>query len=68
MRAPWADRVFALVAYGAAWLTLGLLAAILVSLFVGAAPAIQEYGLSFLWRSEWDPVGEKFGEIGRAHV
>lgn len=48
---------------GAAWLTLGLLSAIMVSLIVGAWPAIQTYGLSFLWRSEWDPVAEKFGGL-----
>ena len=63
MRAPWADRVFAFLAHGAAWLTLALLVGILASLFVGAGPAIQKYGLSFLWRSEWDPVGEEFGGL-----
>ena len=26
-------------------------------------PALREYGLSFLWRSEWDPVQEKFGGL-----
>ena len=61
--APWADSVFSLLAHGAAVLTLALLAGIIGSLVVGAMPAIREYGLSFLWRSEWDPVKESFGGL-----
>jgi len=61
--APWADRVFAVLAAGAAWLTLALLAGIIVSLIVGAWPAIREFGLAFLWNAEWDPVNEKFGGL-----
>jgi phosphate transport system permease protein len=61
--APWADLVFSLFAHAAAWLTLALLAAIIVSLIVGAAPAIREYGLSFLWTSEWDPVKDRYGGL-----
>ncbi|HJV69757.1 phosphate ABC transporter permease PstC [Ideonella sp.] len=63
VRAPWADRLFALAAHGAAWLTLALLVGILLSLVAGAAPAIREYGLSFLWRSEWDPVQDQYGGL-----
>jgi phosphate transport system permease protein len=62
-RSPWADRLFAAVALSAALLTLALLAGILVSLVIGAAPAIQEYGLSFLVRSEWDPVQNRYGGL-----
>lgn len=51
------------MAHGAAFLTLGMLVAIIVSLLIGAAPAIEKYGLSFLWRSEWDPVQEEFGGL-----
>lgn len=51
------------MAHGAAMLTLGLLAAIIVSLLIGAWPAISEYGASFLWRSEWDPVQNQFGGL-----
>src|SRR3982750_3484595 len=60
---PWADIVFSALAHGAAWLTLALLAGILVSLVVGAAPAIRAYGLSFLWTSEWDPVQNRYGGL-----
>ncbi|MDO9313244.1 MAG: phosphate ABC transporter permease PstC [Burkholderiaceae bacterium] len=60
---PWVDKVFSLLAHGAALLTLGLLFAIIGSLVVGAWPAISEYGLSFLWRSEWDPVQDRYGGL-----
>jgi phosphate transport system permease protein len=60
---PWADALFALLAQGAAWITLALLAGIVVSLIIGAAPAIREYGLSFLWRSQWDPVKNEYGGL-----
>ncbi len=61
--APWVDTLFSVVVHGAALLTLALLAGIIISLLIGAAPAIEKYGLSFLWRSEWDPVQEEFGGL-----
>jgi phosphate transport system permease protein len=60
---PWADRVFAWLAKSAAFLTLGLLIAILASLTVGAWPAIEKYGLNFLTTATWDPVKEEFGGL-----
>jgi phosphate transport system permease protein len=60
---PWADTVFSVLTHGAAWLTLALLAGIIASLVVGAAPAIQTFGLGFLTSAEWDPVQEKFGGL-----
>ena len=60
---PWIDKVFSAAAHGAALLTLALLIGIIGSLVVGAWPAISQYGLSFLWRSEWDPVQENFGGL-----
>ena len=60
---PWADTVFSVLAHGAAILTLALLAGILLSLLLGAMPAIREYGLGFLWSSDWDPVQDKYGGL-----
>jgi phosphate transport system permease protein len=60
---PWADRVFAWLAKGAALLTLGLLFAILASLTAGAWPAIDKFGLGFLTSTTWDPVKEDFGGL-----
>jgi len=49
-------RLFALFVFG-------LLAAILASLAIGAWPAMQRFGLEFLWTEEWDPVREEFGAL-----
>ena len=61
--APWADTLFAVLAHSAAWLTLALLAGIIVSLVIGAAPAIKDFGLGFLWSTDWDPVKNKYGGL-----
>ncbi|MFI0546434.1 MAG: phosphate ABC transporter permease subunit PstC [Brachymonas sp.] len=58
-----ADRVFASAAYAAALLTLALLLGILVSLFIGAWPAIKAYGLGFLTSTKWDPVTDEYGGL-----
>ncbi len=57
------DRVFAWTAKGAAYITLALLVGILLSLLVGAWPAIEKYGFSFLTRSVWDPVKNDYGGL-----
>ena len=59
----WFDVVFGWLAQGAAWVTLALLASILISLLVGAWPAIERYGLGFLTSPVWDPVQENFGGL-----
>lgn len=60
---PFLDKLFGLVARGAALLTMGILLAILVSLTVNAWPAIEKYGLGFLVSPVWDPVQEEFGGL-----
>ena len=60
---PLADQVFGWLAKSAAFLTMGLLAAILLSLAISAWPAIHKYGLSFLTSTVWDPVQEDFGGL-----
>ena len=60
---PFADRLFGVLAKGAAIFTLGLLLAILTSLTISAWPAIAKYGLSFLASTAWDPVQEEFGGL-----
>ncbi|MFN7427100.1 MAG: phosphate ABC transporter permease PstC [bacterium] len=57
------DQVFAVLTTGAALITLGLLLGILLSLVAGAIPSMREFGLSFLWTAEWDPVKERFGGL-----
>jgi phosphate transport system permease protein len=62
-RTPLADQLFGLAAKGAAWLTLLLLAGILLSLVAGAWPAISKYGLGFLTSTTWDPVKNEYGGL-----
>jgi phosphate transport system permease protein len=57
------DRLFAWAAQGAALVTLALLVGILLSLVLGAWPAIEKYGFSFLTRSVWDPVQNDYGGL-----
>jgi len=58
-----ADRIFGGLARAAALLTLTLLVGILLSLMVGAWPAIEQYGLGFLSRGAWDPVQNEYGGL-----
>jgi phosphate transport system permease protein len=57
------DKLFGWAAFAAACLTLLLLFGILLSLLVGAWPAIDAYGLSFLTRTVWDPVKNDYGGL-----
>jgi phosphate transport system permease protein len=47
----------------AAVVTLLLLGGIIVSLIYASLPTIEKFGLSFLWRSEWDPQADAFGAL-----
>ncbi|MFM9879307.1 MAG: phosphate ABC transporter permease subunit PstC [Burkholderiaceae bacterium] len=58
-----ADIVFGFLAKSAAVLTMALLVAILISLVIGAWPAISKYGLGFLTSTVWDPVQLEFGGL-----
>ncbi len=60
---PFGDVAFSLASHGAAVLTLSLMAGIMISLVIGAWPAISEFGISFLWVSDWDPVQDKYGGL-----
>ncbi|WP_347485619.1 phosphate ABC transporter permease subunit PstC [Vandammella animalimorsus] len=57
------DLLFGLLTRGAAVLTLAVLAGIMVSLLVAAWPAIEAFGLGFVFNAEWDPVLEEFGGL-----
>jgi phosphate transport system permease protein len=46
-----------------AFLVFAILAAIVVSLFIGAYPAIEAFGPSFLTSDEWNPVTKQFGAL-----
>jgi phosphate transport system permease protein len=55
------DALFRSLTRLAAGLTFLMVIAILVSLAVGAMPALHKFGLGFLFSSDWNPVTEEFG-------
>jgi phosphate transport system permease protein len=57
------DIAFHKLTFAAAIFVLLLLAAIGVSLVIGAWPAIRAYGFGFLTSQSWNPVTEKFGGL-----
>jgi phosphate transport system permease protein len=57
------DAIFRNLTRFFAFLVFSLLAAILVSLLIGAMPSLKAFGVQFLWTEEWDPVQEKFGAL-----
>lgn len=57
------DRLFQRATLFFALLVLLMLAAILVSLLIGAWPALAKFGVGFLFSSEWNPVTGEFGAL-----
>jgi phosphate transport system permease protein len=55
------DRIFRIVVLLAAACVPLLLVGIFVLLLLDALPAVQRFGLGFLFSSDWDPVAENFG-------
>ena len=57
------DAVFRALTLAFAVLVLVVLAGVLISLVVGAMPALQQFGFNFLITEAWNPVTEKFGAL-----
>jgi phosphate transport system permease protein len=57
------DKVFHNLTRIAAYFVLLLLGAIIISLFIGAWPALHEFGFGFLTSQSWNPVTENFGAL-----
>ncbi len=57
------DSIFHGVTRGAALLVLALLSGVIIALIIGATPALGEFGLSFLFTQDWNPVTERFGAL-----
>jgi phosphate transport system permease protein len=58
-----ADRTFHNITFAAALFVLILLGSIIVSLIVGAWPAIEKFGFSFLYSERWSVNKEIFGAL-----
>jgi phosphate transport system permease protein len=57
------DNVYRFLTRAAAIGVLVILGGVMVSLLIGALPALQEFGVSFLTEQRWNPVTEKFGAL-----
>ena len=57
------DRFFLWLTLGSAALVVVLLLGVIVSLLIGAWPALSNFGPSFLWTQRWSPVKEIFGAL-----
>ena len=57
------DFIFANLTRAFALLALASLGGIILSLFYGAWPSIQKFGLAFIWTSDWNPPAAKFGAL-----
>ena len=57
------DNVFRLLTRSAAIGVLVLLGGVILSLVIGAVPALHEFGFDFITSSSWNPVTEKFGAV-----
>lgn len=58
-----ADRLFVGVTRLFAWLVLLSLSGILLSLVIGAWPAMQAFGFGFFISANWDPVAGEYGAL-----
>jgi phosphate transport system permease protein len=61
--AKWQDFLFHKITLFFAALVLMVLVGILLSLIVGAWPALQHFGPGFVTRIEWDPVNNEYGAL-----
>jgi phosphate transport system permease protein len=57
------DRVFHLSTVAAALIVLVILAGVIIALFIGAIPALRNFGAGFLVSQRWNPVTENFGAL-----
>lgn len=57
------DPVFVGLLWGSGIFVLILLGLIIAELFQGGLPALQHFGLEFIWTASWNPVTEKYGAL-----
>ena len=57
------DRFFRSLSLAAALIVLLVLGGVIVSLVEGAAPALRQFGIGFLFTETWNPVKNEFGAL-----
>jgi phosphate transport system permease protein len=61
------DRRFRALTGTAALVVLAIFGGVLISLGIGAYPALHEFGWGFLTTQKWNPVTEKFGALASVY-
>jgi len=61
------DARFRILTWSASVLVLVIFAGVLLSLGIGAMPAIKAFGLPFVYTESWNPVTEKFGALASVY-
>ena len=62
-RAGQGDARFHFLTWLAAAVVLAIFTGVIISLVIGALPAIKEFGLPFVWSETWSPARDKFGAL-----
>jgi phosphate transport system permease protein len=57
------DAIFHVLTRAAAMALLAILGGVIVSLFIGALPALNAFGFNFIFEERWNPVTERFGAL-----
>ncbi len=57
------DPLFKYLTFFFAMMVLAILSAIVITLTVDAWPALETFGLPFIWTASWNPVTEQFGAL-----
>ena len=63
-RAISGDKIFGFLAHAAGWGVLLILGGVILSLLLGAWPAIRHFGINFFLTDAWNPVTDNFGGLG----
>jgi len=59
----YSDPIFVGLLWGSGIFVLVLLGLIIAELFSGGLPALQHFGLEFIWTASWNPVTENYGAL-----
>jgi phosphate transport system permease protein len=62
-RNTWLDQVFTWLVHGFAFVAVGVLFWLSWTIFEKALPAIQKYGVGFLWGQDWNVADLSFGAL-----
>jgi len=57
------DRFFRFLTAASAVFVLVILFGVIITLIEGSLPALQHFGIGFLWTEDWNPVKERFGAL-----